>query len=160
MTASASGPSSEMGRECWPSTLQLAAEEVFELMLACMLTFPSQPPLEEALDITAMVGLAGMWSGIVTLRCNRKIAARMASRMLGMEVGRGPEMLDAVGEICNMVAGNFKNKISGLGDGCLLSVPTVISGADYSLRALVDDEVRIVLLFEGEPVVFSLQVHN
>jgi len=69
-------------------------------------------------------------------------------------------MFDAVGEICNMVAGNFKNKISGLGDGCMLSVPTVISGADYNLRTLIDGEIRIVFLFEGEPVVFSLEVHN
>ncbi len=160
MNVSTANPPSGMGRECWPSTLQLAAEEVFELMLSCTLTLPSQLPVEEALDLTAMVGLAGMWSGIVTLRCQSKIAARMASRMLGTEAGTGPEMFDAVGEICNMVAGNFKNKISGLGDGCMLSVPTVISGADYNLRTLVNDEIRIVLLFEGEPVVFSLEVHN
>jgi hypothetical protein len=56
--------------------------------------------------------------------------------------------------------GKFKNKIAGLGDGCLLSVPTVITGTEYSLHSMVNDEMHTVLLFEGEPVVLSLEVHS
>jgi CheY-specific phosphatase CheX len=42
----------------------------------------------------------------------------------------------ATSEICNMVAGNFKNKISGLGDGCCMLSPTsVITGEDYTVHA-------------------------
>jgi len=97
----------------------------------------------------------------MTVRCSTQAAKCMASRMLGIEIDTaGPEMLDAVGEICNMAAGNFKNKVPGLGDGCMLSVPTVITGGDYRLRSMVNDEFRIVLLFAGEPVVFLLEVHN
>jgi hypothetical protein len=59
-----------------------------------------------------------------------------------------------------MTAGNFKNKIAGLGDGCMLSLPTVIAGGNYSLHALADTEVlQTVLLFEGYPVVISLEIH-
>jgi chemotaxis protein CheX len=72
----------------------------------------------------------------------------------------GSEMFDALGEICNMVAGNCKNRSVGLGDGCMLSVPTVIMGANYSLHSMITDELRTVLLFEGEPVVLSLEIHN
>ena len=67
-------------------------------------------------------------------------------------------MWDAVGEICNMVAGNFKNKISGMGDGCMLSVPTVITGGDYSVHSMVNENIHVTLLFEGEPVVLSLEI--
>jgi chemotaxis protein CheX len=149
------------GRECWLPTLQLALQEVFELMLACPLEVPQEPPNEEGLDITAMVGLAGQLCGVLTLRCGTKSAAHMASRMLGIDPDKaGPEMWDAVGEVCNMVAGNFKNKITGLGDGCVLSVPTVITGGDYNLRALVNEEIRTVLLFEGAPIALALEVHN
>jgi len=161
MNPSNSALTSTAGRECWLPTLQLAMQEVFELMLACPLEVPSEPPIEEGLDITSMVGLAGQLCGILTVRCGSKSAARMASRMLGIDADKaGPEMWDALGEICNMVAGNFKNKITGLGDGCMLSVPTVITGADYNLHSMVNDEIRAVLLFEGEPVVLSLEVHN
>lgn len=150
-----------MGRECWNPTLQLAVQEVFELMLAYSLEIPGDAPSEEGLDITSMVGLAGQLQGILTLRCNARSAARMASRMLGVDAeSAGAEMWDAVGEICNMVAGNFKNKISGLGDGCMLSVPTVITGADYSLHPMVNENIRSVFLFEGEPVVLTLEVHS
>jgi len=150
-----------IGRECWLPTLQLALQEVFDLMLACPLEIPAVPPPIEGLDITSMVGLAGQLCGILTVRCSSKSAARMASRMLGTPTEKaGNQMWDAVGEICNMVAGNFKNKINGLGDGCMLSVPTVITGADYNLHSMVNLEIQTVLLFEGEPLVLSLEVHG
>jgi chemotaxis protein CheX len=155
--ALAAGPE----HDCWLATLQLAAREVFELMLACPLDTPAETPAESALDITSMVGLAGGLCGILTLRCSARSAGRMASRMLGIETDNaGPEMWDAVGEVCNMVAGNFKNKISGLGDGCMLSVPTVITGGGYSLHSNVNSEFHTVFLFEGEPLVFTLEVHS
>lgn len=161
MNTSHSILSSAAGREGWVPTLQMAVQEVFELMLASPLAVPPSPPAENGLDITAMVGLAGQLCGILTVRCSPKAAVQMASRMLGTDPEKaGPEVWDAMGEICNMVAGNFKNKIAGLGDGCMLSVPTVITGADYSLRSPVDEEYRAVLLFQGEPIVLSLEVHS
>jgi Chemotaxis phosphatase CheX len=64
---------------------------------------------------------------------------------------------DTLGELCNMVAGNFKSKISTLADHCMLSVPTVIAGADYAMETSEPTEVVIVpLLFEGLPVWISL----
>jgi hypothetical protein len=42
-----------------------------------------------------------------------------------------------------------------------LSVPTVITGADYSLHPPTCDQVlRTTMLFEGEPVVVSLEIRN
>lgn len=152
---------SAMTREGWLPTLQLAMREVFELMLASPLEVVSEPVSDAALDITSMVGLAGQLCGVVTLRCSSRSAARMAARMLGIEADQtGPEMWDAVGEVCNMVAGNFKNKISGLGDGCMLSVPTVIAGADYSFHTMVNDQIRTAMSFEGEPLLLTLEIHN
>lgn len=86
----------------------------------------------------------------------------MASKMLGLELDDiGDTMLDAVGEVCNMVAGNFKDKIAGMGDGCQLSVPTVIVGEDYSLRALTNDyAIEVKILFDGSPLVFSIRLNR
>jgi hypothetical protein len=85
------------GRECWVSTLQLAMQEVFDLMLACPLEVPASPPPEEGLDITAMVGLAGQLCGVLTVRCSAKSATHMASRMLGTDPEKaGPEVWDAM----------------------------------------------------------------
>lgn len=157
----ATSAASASGRECWLETLQQAMQEVFKLMLGCSLELRLEPPVDRELDITAMVGMAGKVCGILTVRCSAKSAAQMTSRMLGIDADKaGPEMWDAVGEICNMVAGNFKNKISGLGDGCMLSVPTVITGGDYNVRSLVNETLQSAFVFEGEPVVLCLELHN
>ena len=86
----------------------------------------------------------------------------MASKMLGVELDKvGPEISDAIGEVCNMVAGNFKNKVAGLAEGCLLSPPTVVTGSDYSLHSLSESPgLELRLLFERMPIVISLQIHS
>ena len=145
----------------WAPLIEVAAQEVFELMLSCKIS-PAPAPTEFEPDITAMVGLAGQLCGVLSIRCDHKSAGLMASKMLGVEADKsGPEMCDAFGEVCNMVAGNFKNKVSGLGDGCMLSVPTVITGTDYDLRSLTDSAaVEVGFSFESLPMVIRLEVHS
>jgi len=148
-------------RENWTPLIEVAAKEVFELMLSCQLTVPATPG-ESILDVTAMVGLAGQLCGVLSVRCNTKAAALMTSKMLGVAPNKvGPEVADAVGEIANMVAGNFKNKISGLSEGCMLSPPTVITGSDYRLHSMAaSPALEVSLLFEAMPIIVSLQIHR
>ncbi len=147
--------------EHWLPLLEVGAREVFEVMLGCHLT-TAGPSTGESLNITAMVGLAGKLRGVMRIQCDKKSAITMASKMLGVETYKiGPELADAMGEICNMVAGNFKNTISGLSDGCMLSVPTVITGSDYHLHSPADSEIlELKLLFENMPLVISLAIHS
>jgi chemotaxis protein CheX len=147
--------------ETWIPLIEVAAREVFELMLGCQLTAPASAE-DVALDITSMVGLAGALSGVLSVRCNGKAAALMTSKMLGVDLDKiGPEMSDALGEVCNMVAGNFKNKIAGLAEGCMLSPPTVITGSDYTLHSQADSPaLEVRLLFEGLPLIISLVIHS
>lgn len=147
--------------QAWGPMLEVASREVFELMLGCQLTVPDTS-ITEVPEITAMVGLAGQLCGVLSIRCSGKSAALMASKMLGIEPDKvTSEVTDAFGEVCNMIAGNFKNKISGLGDGCMLSVPTVVTGNDYCLHSLSDSPaVEVSVLFESMPLVVSLQVHS
>jgi chemotaxis protein CheX len=145
--------------EDWVPSLELAIREVFDLMLGCQLSAPENV-IEGGLDVTSMVGLAGLLCGVISIRCSHESAGLIASKMLGIEPDKvGAELCDAVGEICNMVAGNFKNKISGINEECLLSIPTVITGSDYQLHSMADSAaLEVKLLFEGLPVVISLQV--
>ncbi len=161
MSAAGAPQTAENGRQAWIPMLEIATREVFELMLGCKLATP-EVKQSEMLDMTAMVGLAGLLCGVLSVRCSRACAGIMASKMLGVEPDKvGPEMCDAFGEICNMVAGNFKNKIPGLGDGCMLSVPTVITGEDYSIHSPKNaSALEISLLFENLPIVISLKVDS
>jgi chemotaxis protein CheX len=152
---------SEDGHQDWIPLLDTATREVFELMLSCKLT-PAAAGDDSTMNVTAMVGLAGQLCGVLGVRCEGKAAALMTSKMLGLPVDKvGPEVADALGEVCNMVAGNFKNKIAGLAEGCMLSPPTVITGSDYNLHSLAGPPaVAIRMLFENMPILISLQIHE
>jgi chemotaxis protein CheX len=145
----------------WIPLMELATREVFEMMMGSQLTVP-EIAAGGCFDTTSMVGLAGKVCGILTFSCGSKSAALMASKMLGAEATEGSrEVLDALGEVCNMVAGNFKSKIPGSGEGCKLSVPTVITGKNYSLHSLADSNaLEVRLLFENMPIVISLRTQG
>ena len=138
----------------WVPLLEAAACEVFEIMLGTRLERPvaEQPP--PVTGLTAMIGLAGLLCGILSIRCESDCATRMAATMLGPEAnGQDDNLCDALGEICNMVAGTFKAKVAGLEDGCALSVPSVIRGADYHLYPLTHGErLEVCLSFNGAPL--------
>ncbi len=146
----------------WKSILECAAMEVFSMMAGVELTaFPGSVEDRHA-EQTAMVGLAGALCGMVTIRCATPTAGKLATLMLRADSASTPSMMgDALGELCNMVAGNFKSKVTTLADHCMLSVPTVIWGEDYVLQTVLPHEgFEVVLSLEGEPLWFTLVIHT
>jgi len=146
----------------WKALLECAAKEVFSMMAGVELTEFAEAPQEPQGEQTAMVGLAGALCGMITIRCTSATSGRLAARMLGDEAATNPSMIsDALGELCNMVAGNFKSKVTQLADHCMLSVPTVICGEDYVLQTPPPNEgFQTVLSLESEPIWFSLVVQG
>jgi chemotaxis protein CheX len=147
--------------ENWLPVLELAVEEVFEIMLGCRVKPMAQSEQVPSREFTAMVGLAGSLCGILTVCCDAKTAAQIAKSMLGDVADSQAQVADALGEICNMIAGNFKNKLAGTDERCLLSVPTVISGEEYSFHSMAEGRsIGTVLLFEDAPITVCLQLQN
>ena len=146
----------------WKAIMECAALEVFEMMANVRLTLNPNPAEAPAGGQTAMVGMAGALCGMTTIRCTRATAVKLAALMLGEEAVSNPASArDALGELCNMVAGNFKSKITGLADACMLSVPTVIAGEDYSMdTAEPADCITIALVYEGENIWVTLVTHS
>ncbi|HEV2646460.1 MAG TPA: chemotaxis protein CheX [Acidobacteriaceae bacterium] len=87
-------------------------------------------------DKTAIVGFSGSLRGSCQLRINHQAAYSIASAMLGgTPIAEGDESLnDALGELCNMLAGGWKNGIADFASGCALSPPTIVSGLDYKIH--------------------------
>jgi chemotaxis protein CheX len=146
----------------WKTMLECSAVEVFEMMANLHLEPEATAEGQPAGDFTAMVGMAGALCGMTSIRCSRALAAKLAAAMLGEESTSNPSAPeDALGELCNMVAGNFKSKISNLVDHCLLSVPTVISGEDYTLQTLQPVQSFVAAFrHEGGRIWVSLVVHE
>ena len=146
----------------WSTLLEVSAKEVFQIMLHNELkNLPNADELNVSGDVTAMVGLAGALCGVMTIRCESHTAERIAGHMLGSVGAVSPnDVPDAIAEVCNMVAGNFKAKISQLAENCMLSVPTVIRGNDYEMVTVGDGEhIRVGLSYDSAPIWFCLVIH-
>ncbi len=95
--------------ENWLSILVLAVEEVFEIMLGCQVKPVAQSEHAPKGGFTAMVGLAGSLCGVLTVCCDGETARQVAKRMLGDTAVSEDQVADALGEICNMITGNFES---------------------------------------------------
>jgi chemotaxis protein CheX len=85
--------------------------------------------------VTAVVGFGGLLSGACVFRSGAKAALKIAERMTGIQFDAVDDTVkDAIGEVCNMLAGAWKGKVPELAAHCGLSVPAVITGRDYNLR--------------------------
>jgi chemotaxis protein CheX len=126
-----------------PHNLELADAtviEVFNLVFGYDVAVaessdPSLPPSSSD-ERTAIVGLSGSMRGSCQIRMTTVGAQSIAAAMLGGPVTEDDddEINDALGELCNMLAGGWKNGVHGLSSECSLSPPTVVSGRDYRVH--------------------------
>lgn len=146
----------------WIARMESAAQEVFTSMLGVQVARSLIDSGAEGPDLTAIVGLAGAPTGVLGISCQEASAARIAARMLGSETPESKEnAADALGEVCNMVAGSLKAGLSASEDLCRLSAPTIISGKDYHVRPILNGERHEVCLdFEGQPIKMILEIHR
>lgn len=98
--------------ENWLPVLELAIEEVFEIMLGCKVKPTRDSEVMVKGEFTAMIGLAGALCGILTICCSAETARQVAQGMLGDTVDCEDQVSDALGEVCNMVAGNFESGVA------------------------------------------------
>ena len=141
-----------------PRHLDGSVEEVFELMLgtACRREPEAVAGSEE--QVTAVVGFGGLLSGACVFRSGGRAACELAGRMTGMEFAAVDDTVkDAIGEICNMLAGSWKGKVPELASQCGLSVPAVITGHDYQLHVQAP-EFRLEHLFSFDGMRFEVMI--
>jgi chemotaxis protein CheX len=152
----------EKKQERFTRALNDGAAEVFAMMVGTPLGPSDQVTLPRVADYTAMIGLAGDLCGVLSFRCSLDSATQIAGKMLGTDEHTSEECIrDALGEICNMVAGSFKAQLSDVAEQCMLSVPTVVSGKDYQLYPLVDGlRIQVSKSFEGALIWMTLDLHG
>jgi len=108
----------------------------FETMLSCKATRgemtlgPHEPELYE---ISGIIGMSGKAVGSVVLSLSRSVALKAASTMLMMEATEmDDDVIDAVGELANMVAGGAKAQLQEY--EMSISLPSVIVGSHHNVR--------------------------
>jgi outer membrane protein OmpA-like peptidoglycan-associated protein len=123
--------------ENWQPVLELAVEEVFEIMLGCRVKPVAKAEHPASRDFTAMVGLAGALCGILTICCSSSTAHQLAKTMLGAAAESEEQVGDALGEICNMVTGNFESasaKMKSASQPAFDRIASMLREGQYRLR--------------------------
>jgi chemotaxis protein CheX len=107
------------------------AENVWAMVLGLELLPAKCDPARTDAFVLGRVTISGTWQGAVTLGCSPLLARRAAATMFGKSPGDAhpDEIRDALGELTNMVGGNFKTLLKG---ECRLSVPKVIDTVPYA----------------------------
>jgi chemotaxis protein CheX len=139
--------------------------EVFSMMLGIDTeVHPEITDVEMDLDpLTAVVGYSGTLRGLFGLRVSTVAAREIASAMMGgMPIDEDDDSVgDAVGELCNMLAGGWKNRIPALASRCSLSPPTVISGMKYRVHMSTKSvDVERTYCFNGHTALLTVHCED
>lgn len=139
-----------------------ATIEVFSTMLGMELV-PADTHMDQASPaindgVMSFVGVAGPWMGNGVISCSAAFACKLCATFLMTEANAvNEEVLDAVGEIANMVIGNFKTAAEAVVGPLNLSVPTVIYGRNFTSRSLGNND-WVVMPFKCEDETFEVRI--
>lgn len=118
-----------------------ATEQVFATMLNTEID-PGVPLFDHDFPghfdgVVSFVGMAGAWVGTGSLSCSAAFARKIASSFLIMDFPSvDDEVLDAIGELTNIIIGNVKGTIEQFAGPMALSTPTSIVGQNLTAHSL------------------------
>jgi chemotaxis protein CheX len=116
-----------------------------------LVPLPGEPVTD---PVSSWVDVVGPWTGSVVLTTGRRTAEELTRALLAEhspEVLEHEDVVDAFGEIANVVGGNVKAALPGSSG---LSLPDV---GDAPAPRNPDDVCRVDLLWRGETVSISVQ---
>ncbi len=98
-------------------------------------------------DVTGAISLTGENNGLVVLSFSKEAACTIVSRMLYEEKSDiDDDVMDAVGEMTNMITGDSRKRLSENGMNYEAGIPTVVSGENHKISAMVSDDAATVVI--------------
>ncbi|RME02896.1 MAG: hypothetical protein D6805_08410 [Planctomycetota bacterium] len=97
------------------------------------------PPLysvsEKGYDsqLTGVISFSGRVQGSLWISMEEETAYRTISSLMGVEEVSEEILVDGIGELTNIVAGNAKNGLRTFGGALRISIPNVIRGSSYHI---------------------------
>lgn len=129
----------------------------------------SSVPVREGGKVTGMIGVHGKVSGFITLNMTDRIAVRAVNSLLQENYTElNAQVVDATGEITNMVVGGIKSALATSKWAFLqITVPSVIVGQGYSiayarglefLNVIFENDDKDALLLEDRLIQVSISL--
>ena len=146
--------------------LEEVVHRVLPRVLFTMLDLEAAPVeggnLDAGEQVTAVIGIGGEGiEGSLYFHLPEVLAQRVGQLLLQEALGRDVvdrEVNDAVGELCNMIAGGLKAALLSHGVDTALSPPSVIRGKNFAIAPQENARVRH-FLFRCEGELMDLEVH-
>jgi len=102
-------------------------------------------------SITALVGLAGDYSGLLALHLPEILARDFTSKMLGSAVtDMNSDVHDAIGELATMTSGSLKYHLGNNGNNISISTPSIFTGSEYYYTNNAPEESLAILCDVGD----------
>ena len=124
-----------------------AVASVFGTMLNLPVQEDSEaaPVAESEPQIAGSVGFVGVVSGVVFVYSTVNFARHAARRMIGNDstASREDMVNDAFGEITNMIVGHIKSRLADRGLKCVLTIPSILRGSNFTIESTSSTQRRI-----------------
>ncbi|MCP3898624.1 MAG: chemotaxis protein CheX [Desulfobacteraceae bacterium] len=138
-----------------------ATINVLETM-AFMEVNPGKPFLKTDLvaigDITGLMGLTGVANGTVAVTFESACILAIVSNMFGEKMEEiDSEIIDAVGELTNMISGQARRELEEVGRSFKAAIPSVVAGPKHSITHYTDGP-RIAIPFNTDSGDFTIEV--
>ncbi len=122
-------------------------ESIKETIVSVFASVPTllegEPSKMHDYDLICSIGFAGSLEGNVVALFKKEDAQMIVSKMLGMDITEvSADVVDGIGEVLNMIAGGFKNKLDQENYRFDINIPTVVNG--HELNLLVGAGVTIL----------------
>jgi len=143
--------------------IRSAVRIVFSTMLASEIEDVescSGPQADEAVTegVVAVVGIVGEYAGTGSISCSGLLARRLSSLMLMAEYESvNDDVLDAMGEVANMIIGNVKTNLEERFGPMGISTPAIIYGRNFCTHG-VNCQNRMKVSFRCHGELFTVQM--
>ena len=130
--------------------------------MAMMEPLPGKPYLKDegafSGDISGVIGITGATEGSMAVSFSESCILKIVSNMLGEEYTEmNPDIVDAVGEITNMISGDARRILGELGISLEASIPTVIRGSGHILEHVANSPT-IIIPFDTSHGEFTVEI--
>ncbi|MCL2793171.1 MAG: chemotaxis protein CheX [Spirochaetaceae bacterium] len=114
-------------------------------------------------DISGIIGLSGEARGAVVISMRTGLAARLTGMLTGKQHEViDEEVVDAIGEIVNIIAGNAKKGLEEI-FRLVISLPTIVQGQRHQIK-WPQGQTRIICIpcnvFESETFILSVAIES
>jgi chemotaxis protein CheX len=109
-------------------------------------------------DVTGVLGLTGIANGTISVTFEEKCILTVVSNMFGESMNElNSEIADAVGELTNMISGQARRELEGMGKIFKAAIPSVVTGRKHTIIHYTEGP-KIAIPFNTNSGDFTIEV--